>query len=556
MIKRRPLSSVVGVLACSGAFAQEQTFFLGEVYQPADVMPFSIYGQPVGYTATMTVRLLEDYDPSAIDRVLLWMNVDDIDDPKEAQIFINEQGPIPITKSWLGEGISYQGFIELQPQILRGGDNKIRFVFTDNLGGTTRGYEILEAAVVVVPSGEARSLSELYGEPNYIYDIPDYGKVAAYESTLTPMVLRIPRSTALRWMPHMVRRGDGQGGWLSQPAEIRYLNSSFGEKIIPAGLIRMDNGQIFFLCSWSNGKIQRPIITVSQDEGDTWSDWYFIKRVMGQPTMLAKINDGGVSFQTRRFRVFSSDYGKTFPRRAVVQPLPEEGDFLAEGNPLVEQDSDGQVILAMIGSSADAPGAFFRLYVDGGHRYQDQISPDSWFWNDTFDGRTQKRGASDGSLVRAANGTLIAALRTDTLTILAAEHDDQLQGLGISLSYDDGLTWQPIKKLFDFGRHHAHLQRLKDDRLLMHYAVSHEINKQGRYTSFNRGCEAMISSDNGNSWDTTPRVVIDSWMMFDPANPLKTFTGHVSSCILKDGRVLTAYGHYPSQGAAMIRWQP
>ena len=66
-------------------------------------------------------------------------------------------------------------------------------------------------------------------------------------------------------------------------------------------------------------------------------------------------------------------------------------------------------------------------------------------------------------MVRAGNGDLVAAHRTDmpekfverdpeTGQVLRAL--DLYEGLGVSISRDEGRTWSTVKKLYDWGRHH------------------------------------------------------------------------------------------------------
>ena len=108
--------------------------------------------------------------------------------------------------------------------------------------------------------------------------------------------------------------------------------------------------------------------------------------------------------------------------------------------------------------------------------------------------------------------------------------------------------------LFEAGRHHPHLLRLPNGDIVMTVILRQDV-ENGKLVSYRRGCEAVISRDNGQSWDVAHRYILDD---FEYSNglPLSTATGHLYSTLLDDGHILTCYGHYPSKGACLIRWKP
>jgi len=196
-------------------------------------------------------------------------------------------------------------------------------------------------------------------------------------------------------------------------------------------------------------------------------------------------------------------------------------------------------------------GAFtgrIRWSTDNGRTWSGETAPPAW--------KVGARGVSEGSLVRAANGWIAAALRTDMpARYLDQPHDDSLEGLGISLSKDDGRTWSPIEVLFDAGRHHPHLLLLPSGEIAMTYIVRDDV-RGGELASYLRGCEALISRDHGQSWDLDRRIALDEFAFFDGVKWFNGETGHLYSTLLDDGSILTCYGKYLAKGAALIRWHP
>ena len=99
----------------------------------------------------------------------------------------------------------------------------------------------------------------------------------------------------------------------------------------------------------------------------------------------------------------------------------------------------------------------------------------------TYNGQQYMRGASEGSVVRAANGWLVAALRTDMPPqILQRARTTTASKVRLSPSRkDNGQTWSPMNILFDAGRHHANLQLLPNSDLLMTMIVRDDIRSGG-----------------------------------------------------------------------------
>jgi len=240
------------------------------------------------------------------------------------------------------------------------------------------------------------------------------------------------------------------------------------------------------------------------------------------------------------------------------------GQFWAEGNMLVDFNADGTAkrIAATGGNLGGKPifqAAFFnfiRWSEDGGRTWINQSRPPEWIYQITHNGKTHERSASEGGLVRANNGDIVIALRTDIPPhYLDKPHNDSLEGIAVSISKDEGKTWSPLNHLYDAGRHHCCLAKLPNGDLVMTYVV--RINmKDGKLADQRRGMEAIISKDNGKSWDLDRVYILDEFKYLNPAQWYDGKSGHVAVCTLKDGSILSIYGNYLAKSAVLVRWKP
>jgi hypothetical protein len=133
-------------------------------------------------------------------------------------------------------------------------------------------------------------------------------------------------------------------------------------------------------------------------------------------------------------------------------------------------------------------------------------------------------------------------------------HNDNLEGIAVSISKGNGLTWSALKSLYQGGRMHANLLRMPDGRLVMTYIVRQDYEGVRR-VSYRRGCEALVSSDHGLTWNLEEKYILDEFEYSD-GTPLSLACGHLSSTLLNDGHILTAYGNYLAKAAVVIRWRP
>ena len=109
--------------------------------------------------------------------------------------------------------------------------------------------------------------------------------------------------------------------------------------------------------------------------------------------------------------------------------------------------------------------------------------------------------------------------------------------------------------LWDAGRHHPYMILMPDGDIIMTLIVRQDI-EDGRLASYQCGCEAVVSKDNGQTWDLGRKYILDSFAHLGKENWLDVVSGHLYSTLLDDGRILTCYGTYLTKGATLIRWKP
>lgn len=388
------------------------------------------------------------------------------------------------------------------------------------------------------------------------------------------------------WKEHHVLQGDGRGGLVAHPAEYQFM-PRFGElKVLPFGLAAMDNGEILLMGAARTGKGPSPygemVAATSDDGGATWSAFEVVG--YGPAVRLTYLGGGSLSrhgdgptAQEGPALYFSHDYGRTWPEQVPLPKAPNGQPWSSEGNALVDRDAEGRAVL--IGwTSAHRPDdvddepwgtwpscAFVCWSRDGGRTCEDYTYPEAWKWTDTFEGQTWERSCSDGAMVRAANGWIVAAKRMDVPARYIDYHYDSFTGTGVSISKDDGATWSPISHVLEAGRHHANLLRLPNDDLVMTVVRRLDI-RGGKLASYRLGCDALVSHDHGLSWNVDRIYILDNWPHLHHQD-LGAVTwetgdmwygcasGHLSSVLLGDGSILTAYGHY-AYGGALIKWRP
>ncbi len=372
---------------------------------------------------------------------------------------------------------------------------------------------------------------------------------------------------------HYIRKGDGIGGWELLPAQYRMIWGPSDGCLMPYGIAWMDNGETILLAGMQDQGEYRCVYALSGDEGASWSDMSDTGSY-GRPLTFGYLGGGNLVFgnellgkpedQKRKLRLsFSSDYGRSWNERVYpMQTQDGRGSNTTEGTVFAEQ-VDGATRICHLSVSLDPKQwdrlpsrVYMRWSNDLGSSWHGENCPQEWLFEETCGGKRVPRGVSEGSLVRAQNGWLVAALRTDLPTrYWDVPHDDSLEGVGVSISKDNGTSWSPINVLYDAGRHHPNLILMPNGDLVMTLIVRADV-VGGELASYRRGSDALVSHDNGASWNLQQQYVLDAYEFSDSKEWYNGECGHLGSTRLSDGSILTVYGNYLSGNAALIKWRP
>lgn len=511
-----------------------------------------LWGKKLGAKGILTL-----YVDTNLDRykdAILLVRTDDVDAPEEADLFFNGK-QLTWPQSAIGEGRN-SAAIPLSIEIVKTGFNELKFVCKSDLNNTTTGCALIAVQLQLFEQLYPKQKTDIFTRAADLDELLDWNV-----DWLREELEIITQKT--NWKSHAVKQGDGKGGLILRPAEYKLMFAKNGKRVFPFGLANMGNGRIAFLGTWNNRKEEIAVIAFSKDSGRTWSDFEIIpgvtKGVMSRPMMLAYLGNGVLTFTTTR-QHFSYDYGRTWTE---IVPSPGVG---VEGNFLIDRDVNGVAVKIGVAGYNGIQGKLrgvIRWSNDGSCKnWTERFQPLEWIYNQDYKGKLYDIGVSEGALVRAANGWIVAALRTDMPPqYLSGRNADGLEGTGVSISKDDGKTWSPVKDkvLFAAGRMHANLLKMPNDDLIMTMIVRNDIKNgapYGELASRYRGCDALISHDNGLTWNLDKKYTIDEFAYYDPQQWFEGQCGHLYSILLDDGYILTVYGNQQAKAAVLIRWKP
>ncbi len=371
------------------------------------------------------------------------------------------------------------------------------------------------------------------------------------------------------WKPHRIRERNGDAGCFSISASFQIVTETW-ERVtaVPYIVYMPEKDRLLMLLSCDYP--HQAMIVRSDDHGDHWSTPKFVHTGTdglpdtGMGTALAYLGEGKVTL-TANHRWFSEDYGVTWNSLGPIPSAPEGKTWNVWDPLFIDRDRKTGKICRLLETgytmdtarweSGAGPGysqGYIRSSTDEGRTWSTAIKIPEWY------------GVSEVALARATNGDLVASCRTDKPEDFV-ETMDHYEGLAVSISKDNGKTWSALNRLYAWGRHHPCMVVMPDGKMVMTYVVRKGYTTSGdEYARF--GIEAVVSVDNGQTWDLDHRYLLQHWN----ANRLDENSWWASSqatstILLPDGSLVTAFGTgYRSQtgekgpaprDVGLIRWR-
>ena len=372
-----------------------------------------------------------------------------------------------------------------------------------------------------------------------------YGK--SDQSIVMDSFLLKPKTAAVGWKMDKVRRLAGGATEQIIPARLQIVTEDWNRVVAVPYIVYMpekDRLLMLVSCDYPH----RPMVLTSDDHGASWSQPQPVlpdepahaRHLLG--VSLTYLGDGQLLCGVEgKLRCRSVDYGQTW----TSEPIPpnSHGGGWNQWDPyLVDRDAaTGKVIQLMEtgyrGSTDGGQEAFLRSSLDLGKSWNDATRVPQW------------AKVSEVALARAANGHIVAACRTDIPPSKQGETLDHFEGLGVSISADEGRTWSEVQKLFDWGRHHPSLVVMPTGEIVMTYVVRKGyIDTEDGFPQF--GIEAIVSRDHGQTWDLDHRYLLQTWVgnrkgsNQSAPGPQAWWASSqaTSTVLLPNGNLLTAFG--------------
>ena len=272
----------------------------------------------------------------------------------------------------------------------------------------------------------------------------------------------------------------------------------------------------------------------SADSGKTWSDPVWVAASRPDEDLrdgfVTALKDGTLllSFHIYRFesptqydpvnvKIFvtrSQDGGRTWsvPQIANTSPFP----FGSPHGRIIELPS-GTLLMQATVTFTHRPG-WANIFRPEGEREFQSIVLRSQDGGRTWGDFSVIGNGDESSLLLLPSGKLLAAVRGGPVP-------DGARSVSIHESLDLGRTWRNLGRVTEPGELPGNLLLLRDGKILLCYG-------DRRAPFF--GAQAMISRDDGRTWDRENRFQL----VWDAPN---TDCGYPNSVELPDGRIFTAY---------------
>ncbi len=372
----------------------------------------------------------------------------------------------------------------------------------------------------------------------------------AEQSPATPEIID-PGSVKAGWQAHVVTRVEGAGKALRIPARFQLISAAWvhTNAQMPEIVYMPEKKRLLMTMEYGPPTVQ-PIVITSDDFGATWSEKRWLSTdAQGNPNFacpvgLTYLGNGVLTISTESSagtRRVSRDYGATWGETAPL-PLSADGQELYHWDPmLVDRDARGRIVrlLETRYTLKTMPAGSPEVYLSQAHLVSTDGIDKEWSASRRV---PEWSRVNEVALVRARNGDIVAACRTDIPAYFRGETLDNYSGLAVSISKDNGATWSKLSKLYDYGRHHASMVVLPNGDIVMTYVV--RIGYTPAPDGYPRfGVEAVVSHDDGQTWDLDHKYVLAYWTgKVTGANAWWGLSQSTSTVRLPDGSLLTAFG--------------
>ena len=295
-----------------------------------------------------------------------------------------------------------------------------------------------------------------------------------------------------------------------------------------------------------NFQDERTVIYRSQDDGTTWQKVQTKGApIPGKEQEMLCLSDGRtVLIQTEaspQVLYRSADRGVTWQAIRYGHPMPTTRNFI--------ELSDGSIVKfgfkGVWGDQPNAPRATaWRLRsVDGGLTWPHRDEVSTWESSQMFLAEASILAFSDTHFLASARagGNVVRRLAgAPPIGIGRGAGGETDEGMVVMESQDGGLTWSKPRWMgLGYSAVHSQLTRLADGRILCTY--------RRRFLPF--GVSAVLSSDNGKTWDNDHPILLGS-------RPT-AYGGWPTTLQLPDGTMLTCRGYiwqWPQPRFEIIRW--
>ena len=398
---------------------------------------------------------------------------------------------------------------------------------------------------------------------------------------LLAVVLAIVQSAVAQWQPHVVRQINMTAGGITElPAQYQVVTESWNDIVRHPTIVYMPDKERLLLLASRGTRPLYSVFVSSDDGGNTWTEprWAHTDRD-GHPDIklgltLNYLGSGKCILGDAKRRWFSTDHGVTWGNPVVSPPVPSGDPFGQWHSDLIDRDPQTGQVIRMVATGNSHEGekwpkgttvAFIRFSKDEGQTWSECIRVPQW------------HGFSEISLVRAQNGDLVASCRRFPPAWYGGDFDN-FAGMGVCISKDNGLTWSDMKMVYTFGRHHASMVLMPNGDIVMVYVVrlGYPADEDG-FPQF--GIEAILSYDNGQTWDMNRRIILAKWSspvkghewqegVFNGLGSFRAAPQTTSTILMPDGWLLTTFGFgerasepFPNKvwgpyDIGLVRWRP